>query len=161
MEEVVRFWLMTKLTEDQVETAFLSARLELVMRAARRAGLVQQAHFGEEEAVYWFEGSLEKVAAVVKLLGQEYDLTGLGVEVSDKEEVTKWPKEVKVGSLALASEEVPGHGERRMRAQRRHLGWVAPSPELELEIKREFIPEERAVEPASGETLVRSIDETL
>jgi hypothetical protein len=137
---VVRFWLANKVSEDRLETEFFLARLGLAERAAFEAGLEKFEHLSEDESIYWFEGTLAQVVTAVTALGENYGLTNLGVEVSDRELAAKWPVKIKVGMLAVGVEEIPGRGERRLRASRRENQRATPEPSLESEIKRDFMP---------------------
>jgi hypothetical protein len=139
---MVRFWLANRPSEDKVETAFLAARLALVEQVANASGLERFLYLGDEESIYWFEGTLTQVAQTVGVLGEEYGLSGLAVEVSTRDLAEKWPVEVKTGGLALSNEEMPGKGDRRLRRGRRQEGRQrqAPEPDLESTMKRDFMP---------------------
>jgi hypothetical protein len=138
---MVRFWLANRASSDRIETEFLGARLALIEQVAMQAGLERFSYYGEEETVFWFEGTLGQVVMAVQELGEQWGLEHLGVEVSSRDLADKWPSAVKVGSLAVGEAEVPGKGDRRLRTGRRHEEPAVPEPDLESTLKRAFIPQ--------------------
>lgn len=141
MRSMVRFWLANRPTDNRVEAAFLSARVALAEQVAEQAGLEKFNYFDEEESLYWFEGTLSQVVQAVRVLSEQYALSGVGVEVDNRSLAEKWPVAVKVGGVSVSKEEIPGRGDRRLQGGRRQTGREVPEPNLESEMKRGFEPD--------------------
>jgi hypothetical protein len=137
---MVRFWLVSRGSEDRLETAYFAARLALAEQVAFEAGLEKFSSLDGNDAIYWFEGTMAQVVRAVSLLGDNYGLTGLGVEVSDKEMASKWPSRVRSAAIAVSESEIPGKGDRRLHESRRQEARSIPEPDLESEMKRGFMP---------------------